>query len=330
MATIKEVAQRANVSIATVSYVLNGTGSVSANKRRAVLEAVEALNYRPSYRGRALQSQRSMSIGLVLPAAQRAADPSFGALLAGLTEGAAAGGYHILLAATNPEQAEAGLYGSLYRSGRVDGLVLLDVQVEDERIAAAEALGVPVISSGRSSNGRAFVALDGVAGMIEAMAHLIVRGHERIALLQVPLEQALATEQEAGYREALDEAGIAFDPALVVEGGATEADGYAATEELVAQPEAPSAIIAGSAALAFGAIHAIHDSGRRVGHEIALISFEDTPAAGHTGPPLTALRQPLRAWGRALAEGLIAMIAGGAKPQLIVQPQLIVRRSCGE
>src|SRR4028119_198611 len=96
MATIKQVAQRANVSIATVSYVLNGSGSVSAAKRRAVLDAVEELNYRPSYRGRALQAQRSMALGLVLPAPQRVADPSFGALLAGLTAGAAELGYHVL------------------------------------------------------------------------------------------------------------------------------------------------------------------------------------------------------------------------------------------
>lgn len=330
MATIKEVARRANVSIATVSYVLNGTGAVSASKRRAVLEAVDALNYRPSYRGRALQSQRSMSLGLVLPGTERAADVSFGALLCGLTEGAAAHGYHILLATGSPEQPDATLYGSLYRSGRIDGLVLIDVQAEDERIAAAETLGLPLICAGRSAHANAFVALDGVAGMVEAMAHLIVRGHERIGLLQPPLELELASEQEAGYREALAEAGLAFDPAFVVEGGASEAEGYAATEELLGQPEAPSAIIAGSSALAFGALHAIHDSGRRVGRDLALISFEDSPAAAHTAPPLTALRQPLRSWGRALAEGLVEVITAGARPQVIVQPQLIVRRSCGE
>ncbi len=177
MATIKEVAQRAKVSIATVSYVLNGTGAVSANKRRAVMEAVDALNYRPSYRGRALQSRRSMSLGLVLPASRRAGDPSFSTLLGGLVEGAARHGYHVLLAASGPDQPEAMLYGSLYRSGMVDGIVIIDAQVEDERSAVAEKLGLPLICAGRSSNRTAFVALDGVAGMIEALAHLIVRGH---------------------------------------------------------------------------------------------------------------------------------------------------------
>lgn len=330
MATIKEVAQRANVSIATVSYVLNGTGSVSAGKRHAVLAAAEELGYRPSYRGRALQAQRSMALGLLLPATERVADPSFGALLAGLTDGCAAGGYSLLLAPSGPEQSGAALASTLLRSGRVDGIIIVDVAPEDERIAVAERERIPFIAAGRSGNARAYVALDAAAGMLEAMAHLIVRGHERIALLSLPLEHMLAAEQEAGYREALDEAGIAFDPALIVEGGAGEADGYAATDELLGQAEPPTAIVAGSAALAFGALHAAHDNRRAVGRDVALISFEDTPAAAHTAPPLTALRQPMRAWGRALATGLIGILAGEPPPQDVLQPQLIVRHSCGE
>lgn len=329
MATIKDVAQRANVSIATVSYVLNGTGAVGEETRRAVIAAVEALQYRPSYRGRALQARRSMAIGIVVPRVQRMTEPSFGALLAGLTEGAAQNGYHLLL--TTADGSEAEVYGPLWRSGRIDGIVILDLEHDDQRITAAQEENVPFICAGRPSDDRiGFVALDGAAGMVEAMAHLIVRGHERIGLLQPPLELTLADDQEAGYREALGEAAIAFADELVVEGGSSEAEGYAAVDDLLALPEPPTAIIAGTGALAFGAMHAINDAGRRVGHEIALISFEDTPAAAHTAPPLTAVRQPLRAWGRALAGGLVEVIGSATVPQIVVAPQLIVRRSCGE
>jgi LacI family transcriptional regulator/LacI family repressor for deo operon, udp, cdd, tsx, nupC, and nupG len=330
MATIKEVAQHANVSIATVSYVLNGTGSVSARKRAAVLAAIEQLNYRPSYRGRALQSQRSMTLGVVVPATQRVAEPSFGELLAGLTAGAATNGYHVLLAASPTEQPEARLYSQLVRSGRVDGVVILDIQTDDPRVAAAQEERTPYICAGRADDHSPFVAIDGAAGMLEAMAHLIVRGYERIALLQPPLEQALAAEQDAAYRDALAEAGLPFEEAYVVEGGQSEADGYAGAEELLSASEPPDAIVAGTSALAFGALHACHDAGYRVGRDLALISFEDTSAAAHTAPPLTAVRQPFRAWGEALAAGLIAVIDGRERQQLILQPQLIVRRSCGE
>lgn len=330
MTTIKEVAQHANVSIATVSYVLNGTGSVSAGKRQAVLAAVEALNYRPSYRGRALQSQRSMTLGVAVPAPQRMAEPSFGELLAGLTAGAASRGYYVLLAASPDDQSDLSSYTQLMRSGRVDGIVMLDMQTDDPRIAAARAERTPYICAGRAADDSAFVTVDGVAGMLEAMAHLIVRGYERIALLQPPLEHTLAAEQDAGYRDALAEAGLPFEEAYVVEGGQSAADGYAATEELLSAAEPPTAIVAGTSALAFGALHAIHDAGCRVGRDLALLSFEDTPAAAHTAPPLTAVRQPFRAWGHALAAGLVAVVNGQAGQQIVLQPQLIVRRSCGE
>jgi DNA-binding LacI/PurR family transcriptional regulator len=330
MATIKQVAQRANVSIATVSYVINGTGTVAPHTRQAVLDAIAALQYRPSYRGRALQAQRSMTLAVVLPdAPDRMAASSFGALLAGITEGAAAHGYYLLLAAPEAEQPDD-VIGNLARSGRIDGVVLLDVQADDPRIGIARSEHVPYICAGRPADNSPFVALDGMAGTLEAMAHLIVRGHERIGLIQTTLEQTIAEEQDTGYREALAEAGIAFDEALIVAGGRSEAEGYTATEELLSVPEPPTAIIAGSSALAFGALHALHDAGRRVGHDVALISFEDSPAAAHTAPPLTAIRQPLRAWGRALATGLIDVLQGREPPQVIVQPQLIVRRSCGE
>jgi DNA-binding LacI/PurR family transcriptional regulator len=330
MSTIKEVAQRANVSIATVSYVLNGTGSVSPEKRRAVFEAAAALQYRPSYRGRALQAGRSTTLGLVLPRAQRVADPSFGELLAGITDGAARSGYHVLLAAATDGTPEAELIGQLVQSGRADGVVLLDVQEADPRIAAARAHGVPYICAGRPDDDSPFVAPDATAGMIEAMAHVITRGHTRIGLIQPPLEWPLAADLDAGYREALDEAGLDFEPELVVEGGLSESDGYAAAEELLSRPEPPSAIIAGTSALAFGTLHAIHDQQLTVGRDVALISCEDTPAAAHTAPPLTAVRQPLHAWGAALADGLIAQVGGRTWTSVVVQPQLIVRHSCGE
>jgi DNA-binding LacI/PurR family transcriptional regulator len=174
------------------------------------------------------------------------------------------------------------------------------------------------------------VAIDAESGVVEALAHLIVLGHERIGLLMPPLELALAAEQDAGYRLALMEAGIAFDEQLIVEGGVTEGEGYLAANELLALPEPPTAIVAGSAALAFGTLHAAHDAGMRVGQDLALIVFDDPPSAAHVAPPLTAIRQPMVEVGRELAAMLVAVIEGREHPQaVLLPPQLIVRRSCG-
>jgi len=329
MTTIKDVAQRARVSIATVSYVLNGTGAVSDETRRAVLDAVMALHYQPSYRGRALQARRSMTLAVQVPQGMDA-DTQWGPLLAGLAHGAAQAGYHMLLVADSPGRSETDAVTALHGSGQIDGMVLLDGQIRDERIDHLKAAQTPFICAARTDDGSAYVAIDGAAGMLEAMAHVIVRGHERIALLQPLLEHTVAAEQETGYRDALGEAGVPFVPELVIEGGPTAHAGYVATHELLALPQPPTAVIAGSAALAFGALHAVHDARLHVGTDVALISFEDTVAAAHTAPPLTAVRQPVRAWGEQLARGLIALINDDQRTYTVLQPQLIVRRSCGE
>ena len=327
MATIKQVAAVAGVQPATVSYVINGTGSVSAATRERVLAAAAALNYAPSHLGRSLQRKHSRTLGLVLPGERT--HERVGTILSGAADGAAMAGYDLLLTSRTGHD-EVTTYAELHRSKRVDGLVILDVRQDDERVAAARRLGIPYVCAGRPGDDSPFVAIDAEAGTIEALAHLIVLGHERIGLLIPPLELALAVEQDAGYRGALGEAGLVFDEQLVVEGGTTEGEGYAAASELFASPEPPTAILAGSAALAFGAMHAAHDAGLRIGEDLALIVFDDPPAAAHVVPPLTAVRQPTYQVGRELAGQLVGVIEGREQPRaVLLQGQLIVRRSCG-
>ena len=327
MATIKQVAEVAGVRPATVSYVMNGTGSVSAATRSRVLAAVAQLDYAPSYLARSLQRQGSRTLGLLLPGERT--DEQTITILRGIAEGASAAGYDLLLA-SRAGHVEAAAYAQLHRSRRVEGLVILDVQQDDERVAAARALHLPYVCAGRPGDDSPFVAVNAEAGTIEALAHFIVLGHERIGLITPPLELALAAEQDAGYREALDEAGLAFDEHLIVEGGTTESEGYVATSDLLSPPDRPTAILAGSAALAFGAMHAAHDAGLVVGRDVALIAFDDPPAAAHVAPPLTAIRQPTLEVGRELARLLIGVIENCEESRAVVlQPQLIVRRSCG-
>lgn len=326
MATIKQVAEAAGVRPATVSYVLNGTGSVSSATRERVLAAAAALNYAPSFLARSLQRKSSRTIGLVL-AAERMGE-ALGALLTGLADGAAGTGYDLLLA--TPRGDEATTYGELHGSGRIGGVVIPEVQQDDTRVAAARRLGIPYVCAGQPGDDSPFVAIDGQAGTLEALAHLIVLGHERIGLLTPPLELGLAAEQDAGYRAALEEAGLPFDAQLVVEGGRTEGEGYLAANDLLALPEPPTAIVAGSAALAFGTLHAAHDAGLQVGGDLALVVFDDPPSAAHVAPPLTAVRLPTMEVGRELARVLVAVIEGRDYPRAtLLQGQLIVRQSCG-
>src|SRR5919202_4679349 len=223
MATIKQVAELAGVRPGTVSYVMNGTGSVSPATRARVLAAASQLGYTPSHVARSLQRKSSRTLGLVLPAGLW--DERSMAMLRGLADGAAATGYDLLLASWAGD--EVAMYTELHRSRRVEGVVILDARQEDERVAA-RSLGFPYVCEGRPADDSPFVAIDAESGVLEALAHLIVLGHERIGLLTPPLELALTAEQDAGYRTALMEAGIAFDEQLIVAGGVTEGEGYLA------------------------------------------------------------------------------------------------------
>lgn len=331
-ATIKQVAELAEVSPATVSYVLNGTGTVTEATRRRVLDAVTRLNYQPSHAARSMRG-RSHTLGVTLPAQPgRLADPALSELLAGLSDAAALRGYYLLLA-TAGEGSEAELCVSLARSGRVDGLLLLDMQVEDERARAlseaeiAHVCAGPAPAAGRSP----FVAVDGRAGALLAMRHLLGLGHRRIGLIQLPSDLADSEPRYLGYAGALTDAGLDTDPALVVEAGRNEEDGYQAMSELLAAPHPPSAVLACGDELAFGAMHALYDAGLTVGRDVSIVGFDDLPLAGHTHPPLTTVRQPRRAVGEHLAALLIDAIERRprAAQSATLSPRLVVRRSTG-
>lgn len=329
MATIKDVAAQAQVSTATVSYVLNGTGTVTLATRQRVLEAVAALNYQPNYAARSLRT-RSRTLGLVLPPGPTGmADPALAELVAGLSQGAAAAAHYLLLAASG-NHAEHDLGADLARTGRVDGLVLLDPRVEDERAAQLVAAGVLCVAAGTPALELACPALgfDLAGGAAEATRHLLALGHQRIAMIALPSDLTDSEPFYQGFAAALEAAGHAVDPALVIEAGTTQDDGMAAMQELLACPEPPTAVVAASDALAFGAMHALRDAGREVGRELALVGCGDLPLAAHTHPPLTTLRTPRRALGIALARHLIALIERRSPPaSLPFKLNLIVRRS---
>ena len=327
--TIKDVAERAQVSTATVSYVLNGTGSVAAATRRRVLDAVAALSYQPNHAARSLRT-RSRTLGLVLPPAPAAlADPALAELVAGLSEGAADGGYYLLLAAQGA-RSEAELGTELAQTGRIDGLVLLDPRIDDERALILTAAGIPCVAAGAAGNSLPCpsIGLDLERGAYDATRHLLQLGHRRIAMIALPSDLVGSESFYQGFTTALAESGSVPDPELIVEAGATQEAGMEAMEELLSRPEPPSAVLAASDILAFGAMHALYDAGLVVGSDLALVGCGDLPLAAHTHPPLTTLRVPRRSLGVALAKRLIALIERhDLDPQPLLNLSLMIRRS---
>ncbi len=332
-ATIKQVAQRAGVSVATVSYVLNGTGAVTDETRQRVLDAVAELDYQPRYAARSMRG-RSHTLGVTLPSRPgRLAEPALAEVVSGLADAAALRGYFLLLATAGAGQDETELCLSLARTRRVDGLVLLDMLVNDPRAQALAAAGIPHVCAGPPPAGvdSPSVVIDVRTAAIDATRHLLSLGHRRIGLIQSPSELAVSEPVVEGYRQALIDGGLRFDPALVVESGRTEEDGYQAMTELLAASRPPTAVFAGSDELAFGAMHALNDARLIVGRDVALVGFDDLPLAAHVNPPLTTMRQPRRAQGQQLAVLLDDAIRkrSTALRAVTLHARLIIRGSSG-
>lgn len=331
MATIKQVADMAGVSTATVSYVLNGTGTVTDGVKQRVLQAAAALDYQPSYAARSLRT-RSRTLGLVLPATSgRLADPLLAELLSGLTESAAGQGYYLLLATAEDDQPEEQVCQRLARSGRVDGVVLLDLATDDARVAFLQERQVPHVCAGPLPDqvDSLCVAVDGRGGAQMAVRHLVHSGYRRIGLIALPSELAESEPRYGGYTDALIEAGLPSDPQFIVEAGRSHSDGYTAMQELLTLPEPPDAVLACSDELAFGALHAIEDAGLMVGRDLGLMGWDDAPLAAHSHPPLTTLHASRQQLGAELANLLIARIEGTAIPQrhMVLPMRLVVRKS---
>ncbi len=333
MATIKDVAERAGVSTATVSYVLNGTGTVTEATRERVMAAVSELKYQPNHAARALRG-RSRTLGLLMPTlSARLAEPAMGEVLAGLTDSAARHDYSLLLTSCADEDAEHLLAEQLLRTGRIDGVFIFDVRADDERLAHLGAAGLPFVCAGPPDNEApvAYVCIDTRQGAYEAVQHLLALGHRRIGLIMLPSNLTTSSWQYEGYAAALAGAGLEFEPSLAVEAGSSQEAGVTAMQELLELPQPPSAVLAGSDDLAVGAMHALRSAGLQVGRDVSVVGCDDLPLASHMQPALTSLRAPRRELGWHLAELLIAAIdrRQEEKASIVLPMQLMIRATTG-
>ena len=224
------------------------------------------------------------------------------------------------------------------RGNRISGVVLTDTRVHDERIALLQQREFPFVAFGRTGAQPTvlpmlFVDVDGSAGVQQAVAHLIAQGHTRIGFIALPMQLMCAQDRLDGYRLALKKARIRFNAGYVVPGGLTEAAGESAAQTLLQLPARPTAIVACSDVMAFGAMRAIQRCGLAisnvVGDDVALVGFDDVPMAAHTTPPLTTVRQPIYDIGRDVVNMLVSQLATGGPPlpPKLISPELVIRES---
>jgi LacI family transcriptional regulator len=335
-ATAREVAERAGVSRTTVSFVLNNVPGIriSEETRRVVLEAARALDYHPDATARRMVTGRTHVVGFVLRQSpdQAFADRFVPTVLDGFAQAAATQGYKVLFEPI-PLNDSSGGYTRLLRERHVDGIVLSGPRSDDEELLGIHGQGAAVVLIGQlPETNIPFVDVDNQGGAARATEHLLGMGHRRIALITnaEPVYTA-AADRLAGYRQALEAAGIQFDPALVRHGNFTPQSGAEAMSALLQAKPRPTAVFVASDTVALGALQALRRRGVRVPDDMALVGFDDVPMSAFIDPPLTTVRLPAFGLGFGAAEMLGRLIAGEdlLTPRLILDTELVVRESSG-
>jgi LacI family transcriptional regulator len=330
--TLKTIARETGYSVTTVSRALAGYDDVSATTREMIRAAAHELGYFPNHTARQLQKQRTDTIGLILPSiGPRFADPYFSLILAGIGDGLAERGYDLLVSTRPPGPAEMEAYRNIVEGRRVDGLVVIRTRRQDDRIAYLVEREFPFVAFGRTDLDidYPYIDEDSESGIYELVTHLINLGHRDIAFIAAPQDLAFGYFRHKGYRRALTEAGIAYDPECVVTADLTRRGGEAAARELLARSPRPTAIVAANDLIALGALNVANELGLTVGRDVSIAGFDDIPTAEVVS--LTTLNQPIYEIGHQVIRMLMALIDGQplADRQVLLEPELIVRGSVG-
>ncbi len=332
--TIRDVAREAGVSIATVSYVQNNSRPVSEETRQRVLQAAKRLGYRANITARNLQASETRLFGYSWrPSPPDYSNPILDRFLQAMAEAAAVHGYHVLTFPFPTVEDEVAAYAEMILTGQVDGFVLSNTNLNDQRVRSLLDSGFPFVAFGRSNPDWDFpwVDVDGKTGVRMATQHLIAQGHQRIACLAWPETSLSGQYRLSGYMEAMEAANLPVDPAWIERVKNSHNDAYAASWRLLNQPadRRPSAIVAFTDLMALGVINAAWDAGLKPGRNLAVTGFDDAPIARFLRPPLTSLRQPIAEVGERLITMLVDIVQGRplAEPHVLLQPELVVRAS---
>jgi LacI family transcriptional regulator len=330
MATIVEVARRAEVSIATVSNVIRGTRRVSPKLTARVQAAIRELNYSPNEIARSLKVKQTRMLGMVLP---DITNPFFPEIIRGAEDTAFERGYFLVSANTDEQIGRERRLVAALRAYRVDGILLIPASGKDmSHLKTTLDAGVALVCLDRTVPGITTdaVLLDNVRGARECVRHIIQKGHRRIAIITGALEVQTGRERLQGYEEALREADIPVDPSLVLKGDFRYDSGYRLGKQILKQPIRPTAIFVCNGVMTIGLLKALEELNVACPTDVALATFDDLAMDSPFHPHLTTVIQPSYEMGARAATILMDRIEGQltTAPTIVrVSPTLILRES---
>ena len=307
MATMRDVAERADVSIATVSHVINETRPVSVELKARVLEAMQVLGYQPNLVARGLRRGETHTIGLI---ASDIADPFFAEMARCIEDAGFEQGYSVILCNSDRRRDKELFYAKLLAEKQVDGVLFGTVGTSTESIRFLQRAKIPVVVIDRAVSDVQvdMVLVDNIQGGALATQHLIELGHRRIGHITGNTEVAPFAERLEGYRQALGKAGLPWDDDLVVPGSARLDGGGQAAHDLLALPDPPTAIFGCIDLLTLGVIREAASLKIDIPNQLSVIGFDDIALASMLTPPLTTVAQPKQEMGRLATEMLLERI----------------------
>lgn len=329
--TINDVAKRAGVSAKTVSNVINQYPHVREATRLKVLEAVQELGYHPNIAARGLVTNRRNLIGCVL---WDILNPAYTELVEIVVDKARASDYMTILGNVARDPAEEERLATLLIQQRVDGVLLASSTKNSQVPERLMDMGVPVVLVNRRVDHLTtdYVGVNDFRGGYIAARHLIGLGHRRIAFIRGMASVSTSVEREEGYRQALRDGGLEYDPALVADGGYTIKGAYDAARRLLSIDAPPTAFFCANDLMAISAIDAVIDAGQRVPEDVAVIGYDDIEFSGSRSLALTTVRFQMDRIAQEAVDMLLGRISGrivGDPREVVFPPELVVRRTCG-
>ena len=330
MSKMRDVAEKAGVSVSTVSHVINETRFVSDETRMRVLSAMDDLNYQPNKLARSLRrkDKRTQTLGLLVP---DSINPFFNEALRGVEDACFGANYNVFLCNSENRPEKELEYLEALIGKQIDGIILFSTGTQDSLALLKHNNVTPVLVDRElEHNTYDSVMVENEKGGQIATEYLIDLGHERIACITGPSYLTPSAKRVHGYLKTLQDAGLPIDEALIVQGDFRPQSGYSGMNTLLKLPDPPTAVFACNDMMAIGAMHAIHEAELHIPDDISIIGFDDIMFTAYTMPPLTTVAQPSYEMGLIAAEILINRLADAKSQsrQEILPPTLVIRESC--
>lgn len=327
MATIRDIAKEAGVSVATVSRTLGGTGGVSPGARERVMAAAGRLEYRPNAVARSLRGRSTRTLGLVIPNVK---NPFFTQMARAVEDEARDRGYSLVLGNTDEDPEKEAEYLGVLLEKQVDGLIISPARASSPHLAEVERAGLPVVFLDRYVEGveAPVVRADGRRAVDELVGYLVGLGHERLAVISGPLETVPGRERLDSFVQGAEKRGVPVAEECVRVGDFRRQSGLESMRELLSMEEPPTAVFAANNLMALGALQALSRAGVRVPEDLSFVGFDDVSWFELVTPPVTTIAQPVAQLGAAAARMLPALVGGEVADSLVLEAGLIIRSSC--